>query len=218
MSTSSFAKEVWETLSKEDTKDVVEQKGGFTYLSWCWAWGVLMEKYPESSHKLLKEKKLDNNTVEVRCEVTVRDGEKELTRLMWLPVMNHTNKPIENPTSRDISDSRMRCLVKCLALFGLGHNIYAGEDVPKKHKDQFVAMMETVRERWETIATVKAALVAEDYGLAVEAFYSLTQEEQEVLSRAASKGGIWSTAETRAVKSNEWSAARVEYFKEKEAA
>jgi len=24
----------------------------------------------------------------------------------------------------------MRCLTKCLALFGLGHYIYAGEDVP----------------------------------------------------------------------------------------
>jgi hypothetical protein len=28
----------------------------------------------------------------------------------------------------------MRCLVKCLALYGLGHYIYAGEDVPQVHK------------------------------------------------------------------------------------
>ena len=29
----------------------------------------------------------------------------------------------------------MRCLVKCLALFGLGHYIFAGEDLPPGEKD-----------------------------------------------------------------------------------
>jgi len=45
-------------------------------------------------------------------------------------VMDHRNKAIVNPTSRDVSDARMRCLVKCIALFGLGFSLYAGEDLP----------------------------------------------------------------------------------------
>ena len=30
----------------------------------------------------------------------------------------------------------MRCLVKCLAMYGLGHYIYAGEDIPSADKDK----------------------------------------------------------------------------------
>jgi len=49
---------------------------------------------------------------------------------MWLPVMDYKNKAIAHPDSRAISDTRMRCLTKCLAMYGLGHYIYAGEDLP----------------------------------------------------------------------------------------
>jgi hypothetical protein len=45
--------------------------------------------------------------------------------------MDHRNNSIANPSSRQVSDSRMRCLVKCLAMFGLGHYIYAGEELPR---------------------------------------------------------------------------------------
>ena len=49
---------------------------------------------------------------------------------MWLPVMDYKNKAIASPDTRAVSDTRMRCLTKCLAMFGLGHYIYAGEDLP----------------------------------------------------------------------------------------
>jgi hypothetical protein len=54
---------------------------------------------------------------------------------MWLPVMDNRNKSIVNGTTRDISDARMRCLVKCVAMFGLGIYLYAGEDLPSSVKD-----------------------------------------------------------------------------------
>ena len=63
----------------------------------------------------------------VNCSVTIGD----VTREMWLPVMDYRHKAIANADSRSISDARMRCLTKCFALFGLGHYIYAGEDTPK---------------------------------------------------------------------------------------
>ena len=55
---------------------------------------------------------------------------KDKTHPMWLPVMDNRNKAVPNPTSRDISDARMRCLVKAIAMHGLGAYIYAGEDLP----------------------------------------------------------------------------------------
>ena len=70
----------------------------------------------------------------VNCSVTIG----EVTRDMWLPVMDYRHKAIANADSRSISDARMRCLTKCFALFGLGHYIYAGEDTPKSSNNGIV--------------------------------------------------------------------------------
>ena len=118
---------IWKTLSAVDVSDHIEKKGNLSYLSWAWAWGVLMEKYPESEYEFAEPIYYSDGTCEVWVSVTI----SEKTRKMWLPVMDYRNKSIPNPTSRDISDARMRCLVKCLAMFGLGHYIYAGEDLPE---------------------------------------------------------------------------------------
>ena len=124
--------EIWKTLSVIDCSEHVETKGNgsysLSYLSWAWAWGVLMDNYPDAQYDFIDENRLENGTVEVTCRVSIG----EANRMMWLPVMDHKNKSIVNPTTRDISDARMRCLVKCLAMFGLGFYIYAGEDVPQK--------------------------------------------------------------------------------------
>ena len=41
------------------------------------------------------------------------------------------NKAIINPDKFAINSAKMRCLTKCFAMFGLGHYIYAGEDLPQ---------------------------------------------------------------------------------------
>lgn len=131
------AKQIWNTLSKVDVSKHTEDRGGLTYLSWAWAWGVMMEHYPDLEVKWHGQR--DENGIMhditiypggssmVNCSVTIGD----VTREMWLPVMDYRHKAIANADSRSISDARMRCLTKCFALFGLGHYIYAGEDTPK---------------------------------------------------------------------------------------
>jgi hypothetical protein len=52
---------------------------------------------------------------------------------MWLPVMDFNNKAIVNPDARQISDAKMRCLVKTCAMFGLGINIYDGSYSPTEN-------------------------------------------------------------------------------------
>jgi hypothetical protein len=54
---------------------------------------------------------------------------------MQLPVMDNRNNAIVNPDARKISDASMRCLAKCIATFGIGLYIYAGEDLPTGELD-----------------------------------------------------------------------------------
>lgn len=116
---------IWQTLIAVDVSKHVEKKNGLTYLSWAWAWGVLMEEFPSATYEFDPHEFHNDGTVTVHC--TVRIG--ACHRSMWLPVMDYKNNAIKNPDARKISDTRMRCLVKCISMFGLGHAIYAGEDI-----------------------------------------------------------------------------------------
>lgn len=145
------AKKIWDTLSVIDVKDHTETKvvngKSFTYLSWAWAWGVLMKHFPGAQYRFLDETHLENCTVREKVGsdwksftgrttmVGVQMDILGVERYMWLPVMNAKNNAQIDPCARSISDARMRCLVKVLALYGLGHYIYAGEDVPDADSD-----------------------------------------------------------------------------------
>ena len=124
-------KSVWDTLSAVDCSEYVEKKNGLSFLSWAWAWGILMAYYPKATYSFSPPIRDEFGTVEVWCTVKIGD----LERRMWLPVMDYKNNAIKNPDYRKISDTRMRCLTKCLAMFGLGHYIYAGEDIPSKSEE-----------------------------------------------------------------------------------
>jgi hypothetical protein len=129
--------EIWTKLSTIDCTEYVEQKkipgknGGrgfsLTYLSWTWAYTKMVENYPEFQYHF-HDNEVHNDgsvTVHVVCNIG------QVSRSMWLPVMDNRNNSVEDPSSREISDAKMRCLVKCIALFGLGLYIFAGEDVPR---------------------------------------------------------------------------------------
>ncbi len=131
-------KDVWDNLSKIDCSDKVEKKMNLSYLSWAWAWGVLQEHYPQATYLFYQGEndipyvQFPDGTAEVRCRVSIDN----LTREMTLSVMDNRNNAIQNPNSRQVNDTKMRCLVKCLAMYGLGHYIYAGEDVPSSDKEE----------------------------------------------------------------------------------
>lgn len=127
----SFEAKVWQTLSAINVNEHTEKKGKLTYLSWAWAFTELKNHFPESSIKIKKEKTFADGTMEVRCEVTVKEGDQSTTQSMWLPVMDHRNQAIANPNARQINDARMRCVTKCLGLHGLGLYIYAGQELPE---------------------------------------------------------------------------------------
>ena len=110
-------------LSRKDVSAGVERKGNLDYLSWAYAWNALCEEHPDSDFYFEDPATFPDGSVMVKVSVTVNDH----TRTMQLPVMNHRNQAIQSPNARDISDAQMRCLVKCIALFGLGIGLYLGD-------------------------------------------------------------------------------------------
>ena len=133
----SFAEHVWNTLKSIDcsmfTEDKkVSQGRSLTYLSWAGAWELLLNVFPESEYSFDDLEVCEDGTTTVWCTLTVREGPNKFSRKMWLPVMTGFNNNANiKPDARDISDTRMRCLVKCAAFLGLGLYIYRGEDLPR---------------------------------------------------------------------------------------
>lgn len=114
-------------LRKINVNQHIEKKGNLSYLSWAWAVDTLLQEDP-TAHWEFHEPTYFNETVMVRC--TVYAMGKSMT--MHLPVMDNKNAAIKLPDSRKVSDAMMRCLAKCIATFGIGLYIYAGEDVPSE--------------------------------------------------------------------------------------
>ena len=131
------AKQIWDTLSRINVNEHTEEKGGLTYLSWAWAWTIMMDHYPNLTvkwHGMKDENGVTRDTTtypggtaSVACDVTIGDVRRD----MWLPVMDYKNKAIIDPDSRAISDAKQRCLTKCFGIFGLGCYLYAGSDLPR---------------------------------------------------------------------------------------
>jgi len=106
-----------------------EKKGKFTYLSWAWAVDKLLQLDPTATWTHTKPESFADGTMMVFCSVTAFG--KTMTSM--LPVINNQNKAISNPNAMDVNTAMQRCLVKAIALHGLGLYIYAGEDIP--HED-----------------------------------------------------------------------------------
>jgi len=136
-------KSVFERLSAINVNEHVEKKDNLTYLSWAWAWSQTKRECPDATYKILETEYDEALGFMCHTQVTIEDETLE----MWLPVMDSKNKSmkkvpysystrygdkqVEAATTFDINKTLMRCLVKNLAMFGLGIYIYAGEDLPE---------------------------------------------------------------------------------------
>jgi hypothetical protein len=122
----------------------IEKKGNLSYLSWAWAVDYLLQEDP-TAHWGFHEPTYFGETVMVSCTVEAMGK----SMYMHLPVMDNKNNAVKNPDSRKISDAMMRCLAKCIATFGIGLYVYAGEDIPS---------VETVEEEIDTDAMIDAIM------------------------------------------------------------
>jgi hypothetical protein len=127
-------------LLKINVNDHTERKGNLTYLSWAWAWAEVLKIDPTARYTVheydgLPLIYLKDGTAMVKVSVEIKGDIKTCL----LPVLDHKNKPIENPNSFAVNTSIMRCLAKCIALHGLGLYIYAGEDLPEAEREEMDA-------------------------------------------------------------------------------
>lgn len=134
-----------------------------TYLSWPFAWAEIKKRFPDAQYEIEKFEGLpyvyDPQTGYMVYTTVTIEG---ITHEMWLPVMdgannamkaepytysvkeykygkwtgNYVDKTVSAATMMDINKTMMRCLVKNLAMFGLGLYIYAGEDLPITEEDE----------------------------------------------------------------------------------
>lgn len=146
----------FEALRSLNVNDKCEKRDNLTYLSWANAWGEFKKVYPSATYRIINNPTTNLPYfvdpaigVMVFTEVTAN----EQTHQMWLPVLNgaqkpmklepyeyqvwdrnnrqYVNKTVEAVSMFDINKTLMRCMVKNLAMFGLGLYIYAGEDLPE---------------------------------------------------------------------------------------
>lgn len=125
-----------------------EKKGKFTYLSWTWAVDQLLQNDPSATWTF-GEPMYFAETLMVFC--TVNAMGKSMTCQM--PVIDSRNKAIPNPNAMDVNTAMMRCLTKCISLFGIGLYIYAGEDLPTEEP---VDLLKEAQEWEKLIADVSS--------------------------------------------------------------
>jgi hypothetical protein len=125
MDTNYFAR-----LNQINVSDHVEKKGEFSYLSWPFAVAQLRLADPEACWEVRRFDGLPYLRTEVGYFVEVAVTVQGVTLSQIHPVLDAKNRPLAEPTAFDINTSIQRCLVKAIALHGLGLYIYAGEDLP----------------------------------------------------------------------------------------
>ena len=145
------AQSIFDKLYKIDVKDRTQKKGKYDYLPWQTAIHLLMEQYPTATWKVVehyREIKTDQGQLvrmaypyfydpivkgmAVETEVEIEG----VTRNEILPVIDFKMKVIEKPDWFQINTSIKRCLVKNLAMFGLGLNVYEGGENWRQDAEQ----------------------------------------------------------------------------------
>lgn len=132
-------------LKNMDLSNKFREKGDVVYLPWSAAWDAAKEVCPDATYEIKKNENgfpyfYDPATgYMVAVSVTI----KEISHEMWLAVMDGNNcamksEPytckrdgmsfnVEPATTTDINRTIMRCLVKALAMHGIGLSAYCKE-------------------------------------------------------------------------------------------
>ena len=199
---------MFNALSNLDLSDKCEKRESLTYLSWANAWSEFKSAYPSATYQILKNENglpyfSDPNLgIMVFTEVTVDD----VTHQMWLPVMDSKNKAmklepytysvwnnfkkafeektVQAASMFDINKTLMRCLVKNLAMFGLGLYIFQGDDLPEKSADDTTSapqqpIQRPVQQPVDPLAGIKNAINSANDVTTLMSFYLDHQGEIE---------------------------------------
>ena len=147
---------VFKTLYETNVNEHIDRKGAFAYLSWPYAIAQLRLADPSATWEVRRFENLPYQKTELGVFVEVSVTVQGITLSQIHPVLDAKNKPLMEPSAFDINTSIQRCLVKSVALHGLGLYIYAGEDLPQG---------ETNGEAVKPVATIKPPHLTKQKGV-----------------------------------------------------
>ena len=114
-----------------DVKDQLEEKMGMSYLKWSIAVKHLILIHPTATWKFLPHTVFPDSSIMVKTSVTINDVTKEYI----LPVYGSRGKAIPNPDAFQINTAYQRCLVKTIASFGLGLDVFTQDETDDLYTD-----------------------------------------------------------------------------------
>ena len=149
-------------LNSINVNDKVKSKMNLNYLSWSYAWGELLNNYPdafmtvytrsietvettvqEDKENAITKTTTTKSTQEIpyfsdgrSCFVKVGVTVSGVEYIEYYPIMGLKNDAIRasSVTMTDVNKALQRAFVKACARHGLGLYIYAGEDLPEAEK------------------------------------------------------------------------------------
>lgn len=138
------------------------------YLSWANAYQLLLHQDPKATYEICEGPDgfpllSRGNHHFVKTKVTAFGQ----TKTCYLPVMDNNHRAVQNTpyqitfktgtvtvpaiNARHINDSIMRCLVKNIAMFGIGLKLYTGEDLRQYKEVQSVSEPSISKEQLELV-------------------------------------------------------------------
>ena len=114
-----------------DVTEQLKSKMDMDYLPWAIAVKHLILLHPSATWQFLPHTVYPDGSVMVKTSVTINDVTKEYI----LPVYGSKGRAITNPDAFQINTAYQRCLVKTIATFGLGLDVFTQDDTDDLYVD-----------------------------------------------------------------------------------
>lgn len=145
---------VFNVLNSIDIMPKTKEKNKAKYLPWSSAVEEILKRFPDTEWVVSRSENGNNYFTDGRtCWVETSVMIQGKTRSEMLAVMDFRNNaiPADKVTSVDVNKSIKRCLVKNFALFGLGLNLYYGEELSDNAKAKKEAEAEEKQEKVQAL-------------------------------------------------------------------
>lgn len=173
---------------------MVEKKGKFDYLSWAYAQKLAKIFDEKCTWRIIKN---DNGSFIHNGFLLLEMTFLGQTEQHFFPIIDHYNKPIQNPNPYQINTSQMRGFAKLFAMVsGFGLSLYVGEDLAyldeeknNKKQQQDKAKKDLTEEEKVKIATNLISKMASKYQKTIDDFFKIHEvdninklDNKEILS------------------------------------
>ena len=157
---------------------MIEKKGKFDYLSWAYAQKLAKIFDEKCTWRIIKN---DNGSFVHNGFLLLEMTFLGQTEQHFFPIIDHYNKPIQNPNPYQINTSQMRGFAKLFAMVsGFGLSLYVGEDLAyldeeknNQKQQQAKAKKDLTEEEKVKIATNLISKMTSKYQKTIDDFFKI---------------------------------------------